>query len=139
MSLKSSLVRMFGAAIVFAALCAAPSMANAHAGHAAPPAASGQSSVIAPDEVQADVHAPDEAGAQVVSAPDLRSAKTDQNGCGGLLCCGNAPCAACAFVIAVDTSMTLPPWVSAVVLFPDSAPGASIGPQELSRPPRSFV
>ena len=60
--------------------------------------------------------------------------KTDQNGCGGILCCSNAPCAACASVT-VDTSMPLPPWVCAVVLFPDFAPGASIGPQELSRPP----
>ncbi len=140
MALKLSLVRMFGAAAVFVALCAVPSIANAHAGHAshALPVVSTSASSVDID-VRADVDAA-VFEAHMTSASELRSGSVPQpSSCGGLLCCGNAPCAASAFVIVGDTLIVLPPWVSAAPFWAGSVFGMGIGPQDLSRPPRFFV
>ncbi|MEI8150241.1 MAG: hypothetical protein WCG92_01405 [Hyphomicrobiales bacterium] len=140
MSLKQFLVRMFGAAAIFVALCIAPSMANAHAGHGAhaSPAVSTSASLVDID-VRADIEATD-VQAHVIATSELRSGSAaPRPGCGGVLCCGNAPCAACAFVIVGDTAIVLPPRAGATPFWAAIVPGRGIGPQDLSRPPRSFV
>lgn len=132
-------MRMFRVAMLVVALCAVPSMANAHAGHVGHPSSAVSTAAFLKVDVQANVEATD-AQAHVTSTAELRSSSAaSEPGCGGVLCCGNAPCAACAFVIVADTSIVLPATASAKQSWAASVPGSCIGPQDLSRPPRSFV
>lgn len=137
MMLKLSLARMFGAAMFFVAICAAPSMAYAHTGHAVPAVSTSTSSVDI--DVRADVEAAD-VSVHMIPIFELRSGFAEQQPrCGGILCCGNAQCFACAFVIVGDTSIAVPYWASALPLSTVIIPGNGIGPQDLLKPPRFFV
>ena len=129
MELTLPLARLLGAAIFIAAFCAAPSIANAHAGHAVP-AAPMDASATAMD-IQEIVEA------RVNTAPEFRRVSSVQIVCGGLLCCGNAPCAACGFVIVGETSIGVPLSASSLLRSPMMAAGSGIDPLDISRPPRS--
>ena len=126
--------------MLFVALCVAPSMANAHAGHAASPTLA-LSMVVHSAQVdfRVDVKSKD-VRVSLTFVSELRSdSAAQQSGCDGVLCCCNAPCAACAFVIVGDPSIVLPPRAGAKPFWAASVPGSGIGPQDLSRPPRFFV
>ena len=131
MKLKLPLARLLGAAILLVAFCAVPSVANAHAGHAVP-AAPMDASATATD-IQETVEA------RVNTAPEFRTASSVQKLCGGLLCCGNAPCAACGFVIVGETSIVVPLSASSLLRLPMMAARSGIDPLDISRPPRPFV
>ena len=131
MKLTLPLARLLGAAILLVAFCVAPSVANAHAGHAVP-AAPMDTSATATD-IQEIVEA------HVNAAPEFRTASSVQIVCGGLLCCGNAPCAACGFVIVGETSIGVPLSAGSLLRLPMMAAGSGIDPLDISRPPRSFV
>ena len=131
MKLKLPLARLLGAAIFVVAFCAAPSIANAHAGHALPAAPVAASATVT--DIQEIVEA------RINSAPEFRMESSAQRVCGGLLCCGNAPCAACVFFIVGETSIVVPLSASSLLRSPMMAAASGIDPLDISRPPRSIV
>ena len=131
MKLTLPLTRLLGAAILLAAFCAAPSIANAHAGHAVPAAPMDTSATAMGIQEIVEAH--------VNTASELRTGSSAMIVCGGLLCCGNAPCAACGFVIVGETSIGVPLSAGSLLRLPVMAAGSGIDPLDISRPPRSFV
>ena len=130
MKLKLSMARLLGAAMFLVAFCAAPSIANAHADHSFPMAAT---AVSAPTIV---IQVIDEVRVSV--AQETRSESSGKV-CGGILCCGNAPCVACVFVIVSEISIFVPLSASSLLRSPMIAPGSGIDRVGISRPPRSIV
>lgn len=127
---------MLGAAISLIVLFAVPSLAQAHAGHHQAELPMAASVLV----LQADTISATQAEtlAVFVQSKDQMPGK-DNSGCGGLSCCGSAPCPSCASVISLNNADLEPHSVSSVSL-PHNAPAvAGIGPQDLSRPPKSFV
>lgn len=132
MKAKRPLLALFGAAIALIAVLGLPSVAQAHPGHHEPSISSSMSATDA-DMVGADVQTSRYTASIFVDSGKLKDA------CGGILCCGNAPCAACFFIIA-PLPPTLDPLTSGAdcPLIERSAP-PSFGQNDFSRPPRSFV
>ncbi len=127
---------VLGAAVSVIVLFAVPSLAYAHAGHHHSEAPAAQS-VPSP---QADAGSATQ-GKQLASfseSKDQAPAKSS-SGCVGLSCCGNAPCPACASLIPINNTDLEPLRISAVSPPHNGLAVAGIGPQDLSRPPKSFV
>ena len=131
MKLKLPLARLIGAAIFLVAFCAAPSIAKAHAGHAVPAAPVAASATATDNQEIVET--------RVNTAPEFRTESSAQILCGGLLCCGNAPCAACVFFIVAETSIVVPLSASSLLRLPMMAAGSGIDPLDISRPPRSIA
>jgi len=132
MKAKRPFLALFGAAIALIAVLALPSLAQAHPGHHEP------SISISMSATDADIVAADVQTSQYTASISADAGKV-KDFCGGILCCGNAPCAACFFIIA-PLPTTLDPLASGAdcPMIERSVP-PSFGQNDLSRPPRSFV
>jgi hypothetical protein len=132
MILKLPVAQILGAVIVLIALCFAPSTARAHAGHHhgavatsssdVSPLAGPTAGVVKQAIAEAASYSPDEIQVHCV---------------GG--CCSNAQCAACGLALGSAVPEVVPLNVSVRTLFPDVTIKSGLGPQDLTRPPRSFV
>ena len=131
MKLKLSMARLLGVAIFLVAFCAAPSIAHAHADHSSSVTATAVSAPTIAIQVIEE--------ARVSIAQELHSKSPAGKVCGGILCCGNAPCAACVFFIVDETSIVVPLSASSLLRSPMMAPSSGIDPVGISRPPRSIV
>lgn len=133
MNLKPALMQFLGAMIVLIVLSFASSTAEAHGGHDHGPA------TVVSDGASAPVGAVAAAVLKqtIAEAGTVSQGKTEGSCIGG--CCGNAQCASCAFVLASAVPQFVALNASVRVLLPDMDAKSGIGPQDLSRPPRTFV
>ena len=137
MNSKRLWTHVLGAAVSLIVLFAVPSLAQAHAGHyhevEAPSAASASSPHADAGSAARVKHL-----ASFAESQDQAPAK-NALGCGGLSCCGNAPCPACASLISINNTDLEPLGNSAVYLPHNGHAVTGINPKDLSRPPKSFV
>jgi hypothetical protein len=131
MTLKMPVAQMLGAVIALIALCFAPSTARAHTGHH-------HGSVATSSGDVAPLAAPT-AGAVKQTIAETASYSPDeiQVRCVGGCC--NTQCAACGLVLGSAVPEVVPLNLSVRTLFPDVTIKSGLGPQDLTRPPRSFV
>ena len=124
--------QILGAVIVLIALCFAPSTARAHAGH--------HHGSVATSSGHVDPLTGPTAGVvkQTIAEATSHSPDDIQVRCPGGFCC-NAQCAACGLVMGSAVPEVTPLNVSVRALFPDVTIKSGLGPQDLTRPPRSFV
>ena len=133
-------MRIAGAAIVFAVLALAPSVAKAHSGHSHA-AAMVQQEEPAPSKADkagslqtaAQEKAPEVAS--LAAAPD--SAPDTQGGCTGS-CCKSAM-ACCVAFLAESGEPLAPPGIATRPVFLSSDSWTSLTPDRLQRPPKSFA
>ena len=140
------IMRIAGAAVVFAVLALAPTAAKAHSGHSHAPsvqqsssaettqAETTQDAAKAADSVQK--RAP-QFIVKFIAASETGDEPAGKNGCSGT-CCKTAM--ACCVVIFNDPGETpLPPGIATRLPFPEAASWASLASDRLRRPPKSFA
>jgi len=132
MSVKLAMKQILAAVIVVIALGFASSAAQAHSGHHYGPVATASHEATAPAAQNAIV------AEQSVSEVKIHSQYRAIGDCVSG-CCGNAQCAACGAVLAGGVPELVPLTTSVRALFPDVRIRSGIGPQDLTRPPRSLV
>jgi hypothetical protein len=132
MILKMPVAQILGAVIVLITLCFASSTARAHAGHhhGSVAASSGEVSPLTGPTVSVVKQLT--AGAKSYSPNEIQSPCVSG-------CCGNVQCAACGLVMDSAIPDVVPLNVSVRTRFPDVTIKSGLGPQDLTRPPRSFV
>ena len=131
MSLSLPLKQILGAVIILIGL-GFVSSAQAHTGHHRGQVATVGGEASAPAAQNQTHHE------QTVAATTHESRNNNDRNCVGG-CCGNAQCAACGLVLGSAVPEVAPLDASVRALFSDVTVKSGIGPQELSRPPRSFV
>jgi hypothetical protein len=137
MFFEHQVARIFGAAIVALALCLAPSLADAHAGHV-------HAGTVEPTPVAHDLdddflelHA-----ASSVSNAEARTAGTQlvasaPPGCDGLSCCTGKAC--CAVALAPEEPAVLGPMNGSSLSVPEPPDRSGFNPEGLRKPPKSFA
>ena len=145
MRFKFPYERILAAAIILVALLAVAPGALAHGNHAhgAPTeaivivdtAASANHDIL-PDSILNNSEL--KVAAFTQSAGDML-ASSDRPDCGGRGCCDGAPCTACAGVIEAGLSGLVLPSRSEDLRIPQSLPPASLAPNGLRKPPKSFI
>jgi hypothetical protein len=136
MALEQHLARILAAAIVAVALCFAPSVAGAHAGH-----------LHAAVEPSTAAHDPDDeilelAAASPVSTAEAKTAGAQivapaPDGCDGPSCCTGKAC--CAVALAPEEPVLVGPITASSLPIPEPPDRSSFDPEGLRKPPKSFA
>jgi hypothetical protein len=138
MSLARHIMRIAGAAVVFAVLACASVPAMAHGGHSHGPAIEKQAPAAVKADASAAAQAAEHEGPEFTAAAGAPDSEQDKGaGCSGT-CCKSAM-ACCSVIFAESGETPSPPGVATRLRFPSSDSWTSLTPDRLRRPPKSFA
>src|SRR5713226_4865049 len=124
MGLEHHVARIFGAAVVAVALCLAPTLAVAHAGHQHPAAHAHAATVDVAPAAHHTAAAPDhQPTAALIGAAELRTAAGPQANAPAPHCCDGQSCcfgmACCSLALAPEQPAIAPPILSSSLSIAD--------------------
>jgi hypothetical protein len=137
-TLLQHIMRIAGAAIVFAVLALAPTAAKAHSGHSHAPSVQQISSAGAIQNGAKAVEPVQKSAPQVSAAASNTSKQpAGPNGCNGS-CCKSAM-ACCVVIFSYSSETPVPCGNSVRLAFPEAESWSSLASDQLRRPPKIFA